>query len=207
MSNENKNSVENIIHEFYRDIGNEYLVYPKTDVESDLVKELKYIRRNIKNNLTDSKERMLARSIGSAYTYARLLKKWKLTDYAQRMFLKLQSRHIAKLNDEFRKDWSKGKVIFTTGVESMLSKYMKESRLKLKATPVTTLYNIIRTFNNFDEGNDPFYERDFGKITFNNNSLFFKIDYYDKNLEYQSQDPADSTLTKRVMTIMLVEEY
>jgi hypothetical protein len=201
MSNENKNSVEKI------DIGNEYLVYPIADVESDLVKELKYIRRNIEKDLTHSKERMLARSIGSAYTNARLLKRWRLTDYAQKMFVKLQSRHIAKLNDEFRKDWSKGKVIFTTGVESMLSKYMKESRVKLKVTPVTTLYNIIREFNNFDEGNDPYYERDFGKITFNNNSLYFKIDYYDKSLKYGSQDPADGTLTKRVMTIMLIEEY
>jgi hypothetical protein len=35
----------------------------------------------------------------------------------------------------------------------------------------------------------------------------WKIDYYDRNFECRSLDPADPRLTRRVMTIMLSSEY
>jgi uncharacterized protein DUF3768 len=38
-------------------------------------------------------------------------------------------------------------------------------------------------------------------------TIFFKIDYYDKPLAGHSPDPADSSVTERVITIMLAEEY
>jgi len=35
----------------------------------------------------------------------------------------------------------------------------------------------------------------------------FKIDYYDKDLNFHSPDPADPTVTERIITIMLADEY
>ena len=35
----------------------------------------------------------------------------------------------------------------------------------------------------------------------------FKIDYYDAGMRGHSPDAAESTLTRRVLTIMLAEEY
>ena len=54
---------------------------------------------------------------------------------------------------------------------------------------------------------DPYGERDFGAFEFQGARLFFKIDYYDLALEYGSENPADASITRRVLTIMLSEEY
>jgi Protein of unknown function (DUF3768) len=37
--------------------------------------------------------------------------------------------------------------------------------------------------------------------------IFWKIDYYDENLEHGSEDPSDLFKTTRVLTIMLAGEY
>jgi len=34
-----------------------------------------------------------------------------------------------------------------------------------------------------------------------------KVDYYDENLEYGSEDPANAAITTRVITILLPEDY
>jgi len=36
---------------------------------------------------------------------------------------------------------------------------------------------------------------------------YWKIDYYDRNLEFNSPDPADPSVMIRVLTTMLVDEY
>jgi hypothetical protein len=38
-------------------------------------------------------------------------------------------------------------------------------------------------------------------------TIFFKIDYYDRTLTHHSSDPADPTVTSRIITVMLAEEY
>jgi hypothetical protein len=65
----------------------------------------------------------------------------------------------------------------------------------------------VRRFSDFTEDNDPYGEHDFGSFDLDAVKLFWKIDYYDRKLEYGSPDPADPAVTRRVLTILLAEEY
>ena len=50
-------------------------------------------------------------------------------------------------------------------------------------------------------------EHDFGSFEADGHTIFFKIDYYDETLSVHSPDASDPAVTKRVITIMLAEEY
>ena len=60
---------------------------------------------------------------------------------------------------------------------------------------------------NFSEDNDPWGIRDFGTVTVQGEKLYWKIDCYDANREFGSDDPSDSALTHRVLTILFPSEY
>jgi hypothetical protein len=47
----------------------------------------------------------------------------------------------------------------------------------------------------------------FGAFEAEGRTVFFKIDYYDRTYSMLSPDPADPSVTHRVITIMLAEEY
>ena len=102
---------------------------------------------------------------------------------------------IALLNDTFRKSFSGGKVMMTAGVDAL------PDMVKCAAL------HELATFNEFNEDNDPFGERDFGSFELCSRKFFWKIDTYDKQCQYGSEDPADPTKTTRVLTLMLAEEY
>ena len=65
----------------------------------------------------------------------------------------------------------------------------------------------MRTFDDFSEDNDPWGEHDFGSFEHNGRTINWKIDYYDLALRFHSPDAADPAVTRRVLTIMLAEEY
>ena len=65
----------------------------------------------------------------------------------------------------------------------------------------------VRNFSNFNKDNDPNGEHDFGAFDVNGITYFWKIDYYDVDYQYLSLDPSDETITNRVLTVMLAEEY
>lgn len=67
--------------------------------------------------------------------------------------------------------------------------------------------DAVRNYSTFDESNDPYGEHDFGSFTFAGEQVFWKFDYYDVDLQMASPDPTDPTVTVRVLTIMLAEEY
>lgn len=102
---------------------------------------------------------------------------------------------IRALNDDFRKHLIGDGAMISRGV------------LALGAEAVERLVKTIAIFDNFCHANDPYEEHDFGSFDFDGKPVMFKIDYFDKNLECGSPDPADPSLTERVITIMLAEEY
>jgi hypothetical protein len=72
---------------------------------------------------------------------------------------------------------------------------------------VARIVKTIAVYDDFCHANDPYEEHDFGSFEADGAVIFFKIDYYDKALACHSPDPSDPSVTERVITIMLAEEY
>lgn len=102
---------------------------------------------------------------------------------------------IKILNDKFRKTLLGGKVMLVRGI------YSKGQAV------INDILNSVKTFNNFNKQNDLYNEHDYGSFLYDGQKIMWKIDYYDRNLRFLSDDPADITKTIRVMTVMLAEEY
>ncbi|MGE3642888.1 MAG: DUF3768 domain-containing protein [Beijerinckiaceae bacterium] len=71
----------------------------------------------------------------------------------------------------------------------------------------TTALQRMTAFDAFDADNDPHQEHDFGAFDVGEYKFFWKIDYYDPDLRFGSENPADPAVTTRVLTLMLAEEY
>ena len=71
---------------------------------------------------------------------------------------------------------------------------------------VQAALRAVAAFDGFDAENDPYGEHDFGALTVWGERLVFKIDALDRTLTMASPDPADPSLTVRVLTVMLVSE-
>jgi len=67
------------------------------------------------------------------------------------------------------------------------------------------LMQQIRAYDNFTKDNDPYGERDFGSLVWRGEKVFWKIDCYNDKLSCY-EDPLSPTC-KRVMTVMLADEY
>lgn len=102
---------------------------------------------------------------------------------------------IAGLNDKFRSTFTGGRVYATAGVDALPS--------DVKAMALRK----VATFDAFTQDNDPHGERDFGAFDLAGHRFFWKIDYYDTSYQYGSEDPSDASKTRRVLTLMLAEEY
>ena len=106
-----------------------------------------------------------------------------------------RSAAIARLNDQLRKTGRGGQILITQGVSRLHCFDPKELAAALAAC------------NGFETGNDPYGEHDFCTFEVFGAKLMWKIDYYDRNLEFGSEDPADPHVTVRVLTVMLASEY
>ena len=100
---------------------------------------------------------------------------------------------IAALNDQARRTFMECRVVITQGVQAL--------------EDVDAILRQVQLFNAFTPDNDPYGEHDFGAIRYQGQTIFWKIDYYDLDLHMHSPDPSNETVTARVLTIMLAEEY
>jgi len=107
----------------------------------------------------------------------------------------MKTEQIRNLNDHLRQNFSEGRAVITIGVAA------------LGAEVVERIVKTIAVYDDFCHANDPYEEHDFGSFEADGQMIFFKIDYYDKTLSHHSPDPCDRSVTERVITIMLAEEY
>lgn len=102
---------------------------------------------------------------------------------------------IRQLNDQFRRTLVGGRLVITPGIRALAPQTMP------------LLLARLRQFDAFDEGNDPYGEHDFGGFEHDGNEFLWKIDYYDPTLTRHSDDPTDPSVTLRVLTLMVADEY
>tara|TARA_R110000787_G_C13433886_1_gene445768 strand:+ start:151 stop:561 length:411 start_codon:yes stop_codon:yes gene_type:complete len=123
-----------------------------------------------------------------------------------------QTTRVARLNDLARRAMGVAcTAVATAGFRS------------LPDADQSCVRELIETYDAFTEDNDPHGERDFGSIyqlldgswtterprsqEDERERVFWKLDYYDRNLEFASEDAANPAVTRRVLTIMLSDEY
>ncbi len=105
------------------------------------------------------------------------------------------AERVRHLNDELRTTGFGGTTNLTRGIWAMGSDFVAKA------------VAAVRAFDAFGEDNDPWQEHDCATLDVDGETVIFKIDYYDVNMEELSPDPADPKVTRRVLTIMLAEEY
>ena len=123
-----------------------------------------------------------------------------------------QTARIARLNDLARRAMGVAcTAVATIGFRSLPEADQSQVR------------ELVETFDAFEEDNDPHGERDFGCIyqlgdgrwtterprshEDERERVFWKFDYYDRDFRFGSEDAANPAITRRVLTIMLSDEY
>ena len=100
---------------------------------------------------------------------------------------------IAALNDHARRTFTGCRVVITQGVQAIEN--------------MADILDKVRWYDRFTPDNDPYGEHDFGSFRCAGETIFWKFDYLDVDVTMHSPDPTDLTVTTRVLTIMLADEY
>jgi Protein of unknown function (DUF3768) len=96
--------------------------------------------------------------------------------------------------------------VLTQGVLHLLTDDAPDDQQAI-AERTRMLRHAIATFDAWSSGDDPYGEHDFGTFVLFGQRLFFKIDYYHPDHDTHAPNPASVELCRRVLTIMLAEEY
>lgn len=95
---------------------------------------------------------------------------------------------IADLNDAFRRS---GQFLATPAL--------------LELPDQAGLFAAVVNYDDFDTGNDPYGEHDFGAFNWHEDRVFWKIDYTDPETGYW-RDPLDPDC-QRILTVMTAADY
>lgn len=106
-----------------------------------------------------------------------------------------RTARIRDLNDHARLTCTGCRVIISLGVA------------QLGELGVHAILRRVQLYDCFTSDTDPYGEHDFGSFRQGSHLIFWRFDYYDLDLQQHSPDPADETVTARVLTIMLADEY
>jgi len=108
------------------------------------------------------------------------------------------SARVRELNDQFRKSpLLHGRAVVTRGVAGNGNDFVARAMSAVASFPV------------FTAENDPYGQHDFGSFEVDGETLFWKIDCYEKGSDYTAgaETPETVETTDRVLTIMLASEY
>ena len=111
------------------------------------------------------------------------------------MFHDPELERVRLLNDEARRFLTDGHVFVTRGIAA------------LPVEDQAAILERVRTYDDFRRDNDPYGEHDFGAFEHNGSRIFWKLEAYDRELQYASPDPTDPRVTRRILIIMLDHEY
>jgi len=105
---------------------------------------------------------------------------------------------IARQNDAFRRGLG-----LTAGIPGRA--FLTRSIAALPVEERAAIIEAVRAFDTFDTGNNPWGERDFGRLAAAGHTVIWKIDYYaGPGMDAGAEDAQASY---RTLTIMLAEDY
>ena len=111
---------------------------------------------------------------------------------------------VADQNDRFRRTVClgepsnplvPGRLVWTAAINARGSEFF------------STAKSAIGAITTFEPDNDPDGFHDFGSVDVEGETVWFKVDHYDQNYEYGSDDPSDLAKTRRVMTILFPSDW
>ncbi len=111
----------------------------------------------------------------------------------------LRNGQVARQNDAFRKmivqNDSVGRWVVTRAVNEEGPEF------------VAACIAAVRDYDDFNEDIDPCGDHSMGRFKINEKIVWFKIDLYDADYKGGSDDPAEVTKTRRVLTILFPSDY
>lgn len=102
---------------------------------------------------------------------------------------------IVTLNDAFRRDFSSDDVILSRGIQALCPEADRED-----------LFDAIRCSDS-TQLDDAFGERSCGTVGYDGAPVAWRIEYYNPTGDDESSDPADETVTRRMMTMIIADTF
>jgi hypothetical protein len=102
---------------------------------------------------------------------------------------------ICRLNDTFRRAFHGSEILLT------------QQFLTLPPSMRRRAIDAIKACDSFPPEYDIYQEHDLVMVDVDGTVIYAKIDYYALDMGFPAEDPSDPLATKRVMTIMLSNEF